>query len=200
VDLDMLRDLDRIDDLRWTPAEGERGYRRPLEIASEWQQAFARFGVVTGITPAEEVARRVNESLVRDRLLTALDAWLTLAPSPALQAALHTADPDPFRDALRAAVLMRSGLVVLALTSHPEALNQPGRFALGLLKFKPISARRQEQLLAAALARRPADFGVLMSFGARHPIGQVATAEERERWFRAAAAARPGNVVALINL
>ena len=50
----------------------------------------------------DEAARRVNESLIRDRLLEALDQWLTWSPSAELLAVLRATDPDPFRDAVRA--------------------------------------------------------------------------------------------------
>ena len=53
---------------------------------------------------AGEAARRVNESLIRSRVLSALDLWLTRDPSAdaraGVRAVLRSADPDQYRDAL----------------------------------------------------------------------------------------------------
>ncbi|HET6573567.1 MAG TPA: hypothetical protein VFG68_08195 [Fimbriiglobus sp.] len=70
-DLALLRDLDAIDTFRWTPIES-----KPPKLSAgvaRWRTAFAGYGVAPGDTPVDEAADRVRGSLVRDRLLAALD-------------------------------------------------------------------------------------------------------------------------------
>jgi tetratricopeptide (TPR) repeat protein len=198
-DLDVLRALDRIDELRWTMKEGQFSDSR--KVAEEWSTAFARYGIVPGSTPPDDAARRIAGSLLRDRLLQALDEWHFRFPSEGLAAILRAADPDPFRDAVRAACAARSRSQVRALGDRPEALDQPGRFAAAMGDIDFLPAQRRKQLLVAALGRRPGDLGLLMTLGYLHPPDtRGEKAVEREKWFRAAVAVRPGCVAAHNNL
>ena len=198
TDLDLLRELERIDNLGWAVVEDR--VQGPEKAAKEWPAAFARFGIVPGATPPDEAARRVNESLIRDRLLEALDQWLTWSPSAELLAVLRATDPDPFRDAVRAELEARHCVLVVALASRPEALEQPGRFAavFGAIGYLPREQR--EKLLIAALGRKPGDFGLLMTLADLYSTDTAETAVEREKWLRAAVAVRPDNVAARGNL
>jgi Flp pilus assembly protein TadD len=196
-DLDMLRALDRIDELRWTMKEGQ--YSDSRKVAEEWSTAFARYGIVPSSTPPD-AARRIAGSLLRDRLLQALDEWHFRFPSERLSAIIRAADPDPFRDAVRAACAARNRSQVRALGDRPEALDQPGRFAAAMGDIDFLPTQRRKQLLVAALGRRPGDLGLLMALGYLYPPNSRETAVEREKWCRAAVAVRPGCVAAHNNL
>ena len=63
----------------------------------------------------KETADRVNESLVRNRVLAALDILLVIDRSPGVCAVLQSADPNPYRDAVRDALASRNARAVIAL-------------------------------------------------------------------------------------
>jgi tetratricopeptide (TPR) repeat protein len=193
-DYDMLKELDRIDDLRWAVVEGRlQGIERAL---AEWPGAFARFGIVPGITRADEAAQRVNGSLVKERLLAALDLCLAYSPSAGLLAILQAADPDAYRNAVRAMIWAPNPTWLLILAAAPAALEQPGRFAAALGYSVVVPTEVRERALIAALRRKPRDFGVLITLNDLHPFNTPETAREREKWCRAAVAVRTESVVA----
>ncbi|HJZ59718.1 MAG TPA: serine/threonine-protein kinase, partial [Gemmataceae bacterium] len=87
ADLAMLRALDGADTFRWTWAENQ--FPDPKDRAARWRAAFAGYEVEPGATPADEAARRLAGSVIRDRLLGALDLWLVADPDPGVRAALR---------------------------------------------------------------------------------------------------------------
>src|SRR5262249_36917697 len=125
-DLALLRELDAIDHLRWTPTgPGTNGW--PAVVA-RWRGALAGYGGVPGTTPSGEAAALAGQSLVRGRLLAALDLWLAAAPAPEVRAVLKAADPDPYREAIRDAVVASDAGRLVDLAGRPEALAQPPGF------------------------------------------------------------------------
>jgi Flp pilus assembly protein TadD len=197
ADLTMLRDLDRAEDLRWTAQDGRL---QTEEAKAETDKAFRRFGIVPGQTPPAEAARRVNESLIRDRLLLALDQWLFQTRSPAVLALLHAADPDPFRADLRTAFRARNLGRMRELASRPEMFGQPASFIAVLGQWRAIAADRRQQILQDAVRRRPGNFPVLMTLANSIPADDKARAEKKAGWYRAALAVRPSNAAAWNNL
>ncbi len=199
--VDLLTELDRIDELRWAIADGKvQGRERALR---EWPGAFTRLGVVPGQTPPAEAARVVNGSLVRERLLAALEMWLVSAPhgeKGPLRDLLAAADADPFRDAVRAAVQRSNREEVLALAAKEEALRQPVRFAAALGSIADLPLARALAILGTAAHHRPQAFAVLMTAGSLFAINDAATAADRLPWFRSAVTARPGSCIARDNL
>jgi predicted ribosomally synthesized peptide with SipW-like signal peptide len=194
ADLEMLRDLDRINELAWSVVGGN--YLGRQKAADDLPAAFARFGIAPGVTPPDEAARRVNESLVRDRLLTGLEVWLLWSRSADLLGALRAIDPDGFRCAVREAAAAWDTGRVQKLAGSPEALEQPSWFAAVLGDLRVVAPGRRQQILRDALRRRPGDLGVLMALGALYPEEQAEGAAEREGCYRAALALRPRNVAA----
>jgi tetratricopeptide (TPR) repeat protein len=198
ADLGLLRTLDAIDTRRqsWTG----RTAPDPRPLVARWRAALAEYGV----TPAEgrtaEAARRVNGSLVRDRILAVLDVWLVDDPSPDLRAVLREADPDPYRGAVRDAAAAADASAVADLAERPEALEQPARFAALLGQYESVPAERRRAVLESALQTRKGDLDLLMSLGRTYPPNRKEGAGERVRWFQAALAAHPGNLAALNNL
>ena len=114
ADLALLRESDTIDNLIWTWLYDETGGSGCANeiIVARWRSVLADYGAVPRQTPAAETGKRVGDSLVRERLLAALDMWLVLEPSAPerrtgdpdrawVRAVLRAADRDPYRDAVR---------------------------------------------------------------------------------------------------
>jgi tetratricopeptide (TPR) repeat protein len=198
AELAMLRELNRIDEGRWTVTD--RRLPNTAELDAAWSGAFRQFGVIPGETPADAAGRRIRESPIRDRLLTALDLWLVEAMSGELVAILRAADPDPFRDAVRDAMRVNDLTRLKNLLDRPEALEQPPWFAAVLGQRWTLPAARREQVLRAAHLRRPGELTVLMALGHLYAINTKDSAADRVRWFQAAVAVRPENSVAWNSL
>jgi tetratricopeptide (TPR) repeat protein len=196
-DLAALRALDAIDTFRWTPVESRLPDGR--EVAARCRAALAGYGAAAGETPAV-AARRVADSLIRDRLLAALDLWLINDPSASVQELLRSTDPDEYRDAVRDAIAARDEPRQADLAGRPEALAQPLHFAAVLGQLRAVPADRRRALLGAALRSRPGDLTLLMALGNSYLTSDPESAAERARWFQAAVAAHPRNVAAQIGL
>jgi tetratricopeptide (TPR) repeat protein len=198
ADLGLLQALDDIDTFRWIWSDGGRS--APRVVAARWRAALAEYGVTPEDRPAAELAAKVTGSLIRDRVLTALDAWLAADRSAGVRAVLQSADPDSYRDAVRDALIAGDGRAMAALGERQEALNQPTRFAavLGLIGEVPTPRRRA--VLESALRARPGNLTLLMELGSSYPINRSEGADERIRWFQAALASHPTNLAALTNL
>ncbi len=181
-DLAMLRELDRINDLRWTVIEGQ--FQGDAKAVEQWPKAFARFGIVPSTLTPGEAGRRVNESVIRGRLLAALDMWLAYAPPLGLLAVLRAADPDDFRDAVRAAVVAGANARLAELADKAVALDQPAPFAAVLGELDAIPVDRRKAILAAVWRRRPADFGLLMALQRLNKprFDRRKLVAEREKW------------------
>jgi predicted ribosomally synthesized peptide with SipW-like signal peptide len=204
ADLVALRDLDALDQFRWTLSEGK--FPEPAAVATRIRAAFERFGAVPVPTAPDETARRVAASAVRERLVGALDLWLLVEQSGGARAVAQVVDDNGYRNAVRDAVLAKDWTRVAKLAGQKEALAQPAEFAaflggirdvgLGRVEQGVAPVERRRELLAAALVRRPGDLGLLMTLGYTYPIDRREGAEERLRWFQAAVAAHPDNPAA----
>jgi serine/threonine protein kinase/Tfp pilus assembly protein PilF len=193
ADVNLLKDLDRIDMLRMSISDGQ--VRVPAAVP-EWTKAFAQFGITIRRTPVAEAAHRVNQSLVRDAALPALDHWLDGSHLAELLAILRSADSDPYRNSVREAIATRNTKKLRELTDQSQALTQPARFAIILGTHDAIPVGRARAILAAAVRTQPGDFGLLMALAYLSPQGS----DEQESWYRAALALRPENAVVWNNL
>jgi tetratricopeptide (TPR) repeat protein len=198
ADLGLFRALDDIDTFSWTWTEDDRA-PDPKTLAARWRAAFGDYGVSPDDEPAA-AAERVNGSLVRDRALTALDEWLAVEPSPWVREVLRSADPDPYRDAVRDALAAQDRSTAVTLAARPDALVQPARFAAVLGQVRGLQPDRQRAVLESALQARPGALRLLMAMGLTYSTESRLGPREQVRWFQAAAAAHPGNVPALNNL
>jgi tetratricopeptide (TPR) repeat protein len=191
TDLALLHVLNEIDTFRW--AQSGNVLPKEKEVATRWQTALADYGLGPGAAPADQAAGRVNSSLVRDRLMGALDQWLGFEPRAELLAVLRSADPDPYRNDVRGALAARDTRGVVARAMQPEALVQPAWFAAVLGSLNSVPVVRRRLVLKTALYARPGDLGLLMTLGRLHPLKDKEEKEERIRWLHAAVAAHPGN-------
>src|SRR5262249_21651634 len=107
---------------------------------------------------------------------------------------------DPYRDAVRDAVLANDRAKLAELAGQPAALEQPPGFVAFLGESADVDRGRRRELLRAAGSRRPGELGLLTTLGTSCSTGHGGWADERLRWFHAAVAAAPGNAAALNDL
>jgi tetratricopeptide (TPR) repeat protein len=195
--LKLLRELDAIDTFRWTPTGGK--LPATADSVGRLRAALAGYGVEATAAATEPSAAGIDGSLVRDRLLAALDQWLVGEPSAGVRAVLRRADPDPYRDALRDAIVAKDGARQRALAQEPAAREQPPRFTAAVGHLPPVPVERRRELLEAALRQRPGDLTLLMTLGNSYsddPAGLTG----QVRWFQAAVAAHPRKIAGHHNL
>ncbi|HEV3263039.1 MAG TPA: serine/threonine-protein kinase, partial [Gemmataceae bacterium] len=197
ADLALLRDLDGVDQFRWTPAESK--LPDAAVVATRTREALKRFGADPDA--ADDAAARVSASVVRERIVSALDRLLWQQKTAAVRAVLRRVDDDPFRDAVRDAYLADGTAKKIAeLAGRPAALEQPPGLVAFLGESPAIEVERRRKLLESAVSRRSGELGLLMTLGATYPANQKEGVNERLRWFQAAVAAAPANAAAHTNL
>ncbi|HLJ93704.1 MAG TPA: tetratricopeptide repeat protein [Gemmataceae bacterium] len=204
--------VDQLQELRLRQAGVNAEENRFLisNARPDYQQAFRTYGVgMEATTPAETAARlQTRRAVVRATLIAALDHWLILArhekapEADWLERVLSLADPDSWRQRLRAARTRndRQALEKLAAEVDPAAQPPEALFVLDL-------ALRQRGAKAAALAllRRtqeayPADFWVNENLGMALRECQPPQDEEAIRFLTVAVALRPESPGARLNL
>jgi tetratricopeptide (TPR) repeat protein len=198
ADLALLRDLDAVDQFRWTFVENKLPDK--TLVLARTGAALARFGIDFDAVSADAAAVRVSTSLMKERIVAALDRLLWPGNVAAARAVLRLVDANPFRDAFRDAILASEQARFVELASQDEALEQPPGFAAFLGDIGDIEAERRRQLLEGAVSRRPGDLSLLMTLGNMYPIDQEVGAKEQVRWFQAAVAAAPTCPAAHNNL
>ncbi len=198
ADLALLRDLDAVDQFRWTVEENK--FQDPAKVATRTREALTRFGADPDTESVDHAAGRVTASVVRARLVSALDRLLRYQKTNGVRALLRKVDADPYRDAVRDAVLANDRVKIVELAGQKAALEQPSGFAAFLGDSGAIPVERRRQLLQAAVSRRPGDLGLLMTLGGSYLSNKEDGADEGLRWYQAAVAAAPANAAANNNL
>jgi Flp pilus assembly protein TadD len=191
ADLALLRELDGVDQFRWTWAENR--FPDAAAVATRTREALARFGADPNAVSADEAAARLSASAVRERIVAALDRLVLVQKSAAARAVLRKVDADPYRDAVRDAVLAEDWAKFAKLAGQKAALEQPPRFTVFLGESRAIPVQRRRQLLQAAVSRQPGDSSLLMTLGDSYSVNRQEWVDERLRWFQAAVAAAPAN-------
>ena len=119
----------------------------------------------------DEAAARVSASVVRERIVSALDRLLRQMKTTGIRALLRRVDAEAYRD--------RSEMPTSPMTQRRgsrnwrgkrPALEQPPGFVAFLGESGAISVERRRQLLQAAVSRRSGDLGLLMTLGGTYPI------------------------------
>jgi tetratricopeptide (TPR) repeat protein len=198
ADFDLLTELDRLDEGRWTEADGRTPPR--AQNAAAWAAFFRRHGIIPGETDRAAAVRFVNESLVRERLLAALDEWFAAAPASPLLELVQAADPDPFRDAVRLAITADLRLFVRLIALQPALAGQPPRTHILLAGHRLLPIPVCDRILTAAHRRAPRHLPVLMALSTLHRADNPQTAQRRAGWCRTALALRPTNTTLWNNL
>jgi serine/threonine protein kinase/Flp pilus assembly protein TadD len=173
-----------------------------------YRDALDKHGLdVAGLDP-EQAARRIQTSAIKGQLLAALDDWLLVKGegdppgSERLRAVLRRADPDSWRNQLRAAFRRRDKkeLAELARTKKVlvqptatvlllgEALDRIGEYALAI------------EVLQSALREHPGDFWIHHNLGVYLMQTQPVRLSEAVASYRAALALRPDSPGVHLNL
>jgi tetratricopeptide (TPR) repeat protein len=200
ADVALVRDLDAADQFRWTWSGSRFPHQEP--VAARIREALGRFGADPDVGSVESAARRVAESAVRERAVAALDFVLRYAPLEHLarvRALLRRLDDDPYRNALRDAILTGDKAKLAELTNRGAALQQAPGFATVLANYPEVQKERRRAILRAAVSRRPGNVDLLMSLGSIY-LRDGSSPDEQLRWYQAAAAADPANYAAHINV
>jgi hypothetical protein len=126
--LRLLRELDRIRDRLWTPL-GDT-----FDVASarvEFPSAFRDGGIAPDSLAASPTAtaERLRPWAIREQVVAGLDTWLAVEPKqPGLVEVLAIVDPDPGRDAWRAAVAAVDSDQQARTAAGLAGKDQPARF------------------------------------------------------------------------
>jgi tetratricopeptide (TPR) repeat protein len=198
ADLALVQDLDVVDQFRWTVVENR--FPDATEVAARTREALRRFGADAEAVSVGEAAARVSGSAAGERIVAALDRLLGQEKTAGVRALLRRLDVDPYRDAVRDAALANDQAKVAQLAGQKDALAQPPGFAAFLGISSAISVERRQQLLQAAVSRRPGDPNLLMTLANTYLERKQEWADERVRWYQAAVAAAPYNLIAHNNL
>jgi len=198
TDLALLEGLDAVDRFRWTVV----GNRFPDEdrIAAQVRDLLARLGLDPQNGDGAAMATATVDSPVRERLIGAWDGLLRQGRNRKIREALRLADPDPFRDAMRDAILENDRTRIIEFANRREAEKQPSGFVAFLGETVAVPLERRRQLLELASLERPASLGLLMAMATSYPVNDPSKTQEKLRWFRAALATSPKNVVVLSNM
>jgi tetratricopeptide (TPR) repeat protein len=195
--LELVRELDLIAALSDTRTGGKLIEKRV--VTDRFRAALAAYGMPPDEATAGDAARYVNRSPVRDRLLGALDWWLYYKPLPWFRAVLRDADPDPYRNAVRDALVAGNSQELAALAAQPDALAQPPCFAAVMGRNFAIPPSRRRAILASALQMRPGDRDVLFALGITYANSGPGL-DGQIRWFQALVTAHPKFALAHIYL
>jgi serine/threonine protein kinase/Flp pilus assembly protein TadD len=180
------------------------------EALPEYRQAFKDYGLRAEATPPEEAAAllRRRPPPVRGAALAALDHWLILAryqkaPEAGwLERVLSAADPDPWRQGVRAARERGDRQALEQLAREVDVSAQPPE---ALFVLERGLRQRGATEAAAALLRRareafPGDFWINHDLGLALQECQPPQYDEAIRFLTAAVALRPGSAKVRLNL
>ena len=190
ADLSLVRDLDTVDQFRWTWVDG--GYPEPAEVATRTREALARFEADLDATLVDKIPLQVAESAVKERIIAAMDQLLLQDPTTSIRSMLRQLDTDKYRNTIRDAVLADDKGKIAELGSQTDALQQPPGFAAILGQSEAIPIERRRELLKWAVLQQPDELGLLMTLGSLF----MDDIDERLRWGQAAVSARPESAVA----
>jgi tetratricopeptide (TPR) repeat protein/predicted Ser/Thr protein kinase len=217
----LLRDLDdeeadrrvvaRLEEVRLLQAEVDARESRftPERALPEYRQVFADYGLRVGGEPAEAAARiRRRPAGVQGPVVAALDDWLDLArPEKAAEASwlervLAAADPDDWRQRMRAARGRRDRRALLELAREVKVAAQPPQalFLLGNALFVRGSPEGAVELLLRAWDAYPGDFWINHGLGFSLRKSQPPQLDEAIPFLTVAVALRPRSPGAHLNL
>src|SRR5262249_8227002 len=120
ADLAPLPGPDAIHPVRWTWAQNQFPDR--AVVATRAPGALRRFGADPDAVSADEAAARVSASAVRGRIVSALDRLLRQPKAAGVRALLRRVDADPYRNAVRDAVLANDRAKLVELAGKDQAL------------------------------------------------------------------------------
>jgi serine/threonine-protein kinase len=175
-----------------------------------YRQAFADYGLLPGSTvPAEAAARiQCRPPGVRGPALAALDDWLDVAREEKaaeagwLERVLAAADPDDWRQRLRAAREKPDRQALEDLAREVKVAAQPAQVVvlLGRALVASGSIKAAAELLRRAWFAYPGDFWVNLHLGWALATSRPPQPDAAIRFFMVAVALRPSSPGARLNL
>jgi Flp pilus assembly protein TadD len=189
-DRDLVRDLLEIDDLSWSP-----GYIRapePAEMAAKYRAAVARYGLDVAAPDPGATAEAVRASRVSAALLAGLGEWFCTDPDhPQLRQLLDRLDPDPSREAVRAALQAGDAGRVRSLVGALDGSKVPAWFAVSVGFHRMVPSEDGVRLMTAAWRSHPGHYPLAYRIALRLSATKTDRLPEMLAWARVAVALRP---------
>jgi serine/threonine-protein kinase len=214
---DLLRALDeaeadrrllaRADEIQFAKVKADfNGFGFALRAALPlYSAAFAEYGLTAGVIPPEQAAARIGQrpAQVRSRIIGVLDDWQSLLWEPGdtatrrwVEAVLSAADPDPWRQRLRAEQAKNDQRELQRLADEVDVSKQPPwtLMLLGMRLRTGGSPRQGLALMRRAQGQYPGDFWVNFELGYQldHDPDK---SDDPVRFYRVAVALRPDDPV-----
>jgi tetratricopeptide (TPR) repeat protein/serine/threonine protein kinase len=211
---ELLADLRmgaRLEEVRLLGSDVKDG-RFDLEAEDHgYAAAFRDYGIDVEALAPSAAAERIGARAIRVELAAALDGWARkrrAVPKEGgkswqdLLAVARTADPDPWRTALRDAVLRgdRQALVERAASDEVRALPPVTRVLLAKYLAEMGGLKEATALLRRAQERYPGDFWINHALAFRLAHLSPPQWDEAIRFYTAAVALRPDSPGARLNL
>jgi serine/threonine-protein kinase len=171
----------------------------------QYAEAFEQYGLKAGAVPAEQAAARIGQRppAVQTRIIWALDDWSSLLWEPGdadtarwVEAVLKAADPDPWRQRLRAARGHNDQRELQRLAGEADVARQSPwtMMLLGKALGDGGSPRQGLALMRRAQGRYPGDFWVNFELANQLERDPDRT-DDPVRFYRIAVALRPDSPV-----
>jgi serine/threonine protein kinase/tetratricopeptide (TPR) repeat protein len=205
ADLGLVVWLDRVRLDRAALVDGRYNTRG---TAAAYRKALQDYGLDVEALSTDEAARRLERSVIRERLVVALDDWVlmnylaNLPGSPRILALTRRVDGDEWRNKLREAFQRRDREALKKLARQKEALAQPPAtvLLLGAVLVQEGEVPLAVEALRQAQQRRPDDFWINNNLAEYLLELRPPQTEEAVALMRVAVALRPDSPVVRLNL
>lgn len=175
-----------------------------------YEQVFRDYGIDMDALDIDEAAARIRASAIRRELTVSLDSWASARERmktgekdwQRLLAIVQKADPDPWRNRMRVAQQQRDLKALVELARLEEMAAQPVQTVgcLGDALMWSGAFKEAAAFLAKVQRRHPQDFWINLNLASCLRNMQPPQLDEAIRYFTAAIAINPGNVMAHNNL
>jgi Flp pilus assembly protein TadD/serine/threonine protein kinase len=204
-DVRMLAELERI---RLDKANVRDGHFDSRSADPQYASAFRDYGIDVETLAPDEAAAQVQGSAICEHLAAGLDDWALSQgiksgreeKARRLLAAARQADPDPWRNRLREAVLTGDVSDELVRSAPVEELPAATLGLLGTLLERAKTFGPEVELLRRAQRRYAADFWISQELAYALYSSQPPRLEEAIGFYRAAVALRPESPGVRLNL
>jgi tetratricopeptide (TPR) repeat protein len=200
ADLALARELDWV---RQEAAALVEGKWDPGRVRRLYPEVLAGHGLDVLEGDLDELAQTIRASTVRQSIVAALDDWAAHETNPErwqrlLKLANLADDPDPWRQAVRQALVQRDGRRLRQLVSGTgEGKPTPGAVLLLAGAFR-LESNEPTALLRRMQLEQPRDFWVSLALGNR--LGEQKKYQEEAECYLVAVALRPDSAPAHNNL
>jgi serine/threonine protein kinase/Tfp pilus assembly protein PilF len=198
----------RLDEIRLEQAAVKDGHFDVAGADPAYRAAFGEYGLDVEALDPDEVAARIGDSAIRDRLVAALDGWVMAraaggrSDTDRLLDVARRADRDRWRERLRETFVRRDGKSLDELARDPDVLGQPPATVLLLAAVlgQTLHTPQAVEVLQQAQHAHPGDFWINHMLAAYLLQVQPVQAGEAVAYSRAALALRPDSPGAHLNL